>query len=389
MNDAPRVLVYASFALPPQLRFIEQPMRHLQRWRPTLLCAARSPKSIDLGGLDVVSLDPPWPRKLWWARRRLRGLMRRAAPADVRQVKALGASLLHAHFGPEGVLMAPVAKAAGLPLLVTMHGFDIQSKESFWTSGGAGWWHRDYPNQLRAIAADGAHFVAVSRAIARLAVQWGIPESQVHYQPIGIDTRLFKPTPVPLVDRPPRVVFVGNHIERKGGHHLVRAMAMVRREVPNAELMMVGDGPERPRWQALAEQLGVRATFTGRVSPDGVREALGGAVAFCLPAVRLPHHNLAEGFGLVVIEAAAMGLPVVTSAQGRDSEGLIHGETGFAVPGGDEAALAEHLTTLLQDRALAQRMADAGPGFVRDRFDLHQCTLELELLYDRLASGAA
>jgi glycosyltransferase involved in cell wall biosynthesis len=383
-DDRRRVIVSTSRALPPEHRFIEAPLRNLSRWSPVILCADRDPRSLPLVGIPVVSLDPPMPRPLWWGLRRLRGLQGRVSHRDRKTVCALGGALVHAHWGTHGVLVAPLAKAAGLPLVVTLHGFDITRHEAYWTSGAAGWWHRDYPRRLRAIAAEGAHFIAVSRAIRRLALAWGIPESQVHYAPIGIDTASFHPSGVPMIDRPAKVLFVGTHIPLKGGDVLIRAMARVRAAIPDAQVVFIGDGPELTAWKALASHMNVRAHFLGRLPPERVREELADTVVFCLPSVRPAGHALAEGFGLVVIEAAAAGVPVITSAQGMESEGVDDGRTGFAIDYGDEVALAHRIETILKDRPLAQRLGSASPPFVREHFDLKACTRRVEDVYDEV-----
>lgn len=382
-----RVIVSTSRALPPEHRFIETPLRNFSRWSPVILCAHRDPRSLPLVGIPVVSLDPLMPRPLWWGLRRLRGLLGWVPRRDRKIVCSLGGALVHAHWGTHGVLVAPLAKAAGLPLVVTLHGFDITRHESYWTSGAAGWWHRDYPRRLRAIAAEGAHFIAVSRAIRRLALAWGIPEAQVHYAPIGIDTESFRPSGVPMSDRPAKVLFIGTHIPLKGGDVLIRAMARVRTANPDAHVVFIGDGPELTAWRALASHMNVRACFLGRLPPERVREELADTVVFCLPSVRPAGHAIAEGFGLVVIEAAASGVPVITSAQGTESEGVVEGRTGFAIDDGDETALAHRIETLLEDRALAQRLGSAAPAFVREHYDLAACTRRVEDLYDEVTQA--
>lgn len=383
-----RVIVSTSRALPPEHRFIETPLRHLRRWRPVILCAHRDPRSLPLDGIPVVSLDPPTPRAFWWGLRRLCGLQGWVSRRDRKTVCSLGGALVHAHWGTHGVLVAPLARAAGLPLVVTLHGFDITRHESYWTSGAAGWWHRDYPARLRAIATEGAHFMAVSRAIRRLAIAWGIPEAQVHYAPIGIDTESFRPSGVAMRDRPAKVLFVGNHIPLKGGDVLIRAMARVRQAIPDAQAVFIGDGPEVTAWKALASDMNVRACFLGRLPPERVREELADTVVFCLPSVRPAGHAIAEGFGLVVIEAAASGVPVITSAQGTESEGVVEGRTGFAIEDGDEVALAHRIESLLEDRGLAERLGSAAPAFVREHFDLTACTRRVEDLYDEIMQAS-
>jgi glycosyltransferase involved in cell wall biosynthesis len=381
-----RVLVYTSRAIPPQHRFIEHPLRKLRRWNPVVVCASRSPNTVPLDDLDIVCLDPKWPQRLHWLMRRLRAVMGRVTTRDIKRIRAVGGSILHSHWGTSGVLMAPLAKAVGLPLLVTLHGFDIQRKEDFWTSGQGGWWHRSYPDQLRSIAKDGAHFAAVSHAVRKLAIDRGIPEDQVHYLPIGVDTDFFQPGQLSMEQRPPKVLFVASHITRKGGDLLVQAMSLVRQSVPHAELVMVGDGPQRQHWESLAAKLGVTASFRGRLSPEGVVRELQDSVVFCLPSIRPAYDDLAEGFGLVVAEAGASGVPVVTSAQGVLSEGVDHGRTGFSVAEGDVDAIADGIVCLLSDRERAERFGRAGRDMVREKFDLVNCTATLEELYDKLAS---
>lgn len=381
-----RVLIYTSRALPPQHRFIEHPLRKLRRWDAVMVCASRSPNTIPLDDLEIVCLDPEWPQRLHWLMRRLRAMMGLVKPRDIERLRAVGGSLLHAHWGTSGVLMAPLAKAIGMPLLVTLHGFDIQRKEDFWTSGRGGGWHRSYPDQLRSIARNGAHFAAVSHAVRNMAIDRGIPEQQVHYMPIGVDTDFFRPGELSMEKRPPKVLFVASHITRKGGDLLVQAMAVVRQSIRDAELVMVGDGPQRAHWESLAEKLKVTARFRGRLPPEGVLRELQDSVVFCLPSVRPAYDDLAEGFGLVVAEAGASGVPAVTSAQGVMSEGVDHGRTGFAVAEGDVGAIADGIICLLSDRQRAARYGRAAREFVREKFDLATCTEALEDLYDELTS---
>lgn len=349
-----------------------------------MVCASRCPHSVPLDDCETVCLDPAWLKSLHWMIRRARALIGAAGYRDINRVRSLNGMVLHAHWGTSGVLLAPLARAVGLPLLVTLHGFDIQRKEDFWTSGRGGWWHRSYPQRLRIMAADGAHFAAVSQAVRELAISRGLPPSQVHYMPIGVDTDFFRPGPLSMAERPAKVLFVASHLQRKGGHLLIQAMAEVRRKIPAAELVMVGDGPQRREWESLSRELGVGAMFPGRLAPEGVLRELHDTVVFCLPSIRPPYDDLAEGFGLVVAEAGASGVPVITSAQGIRSEGVVHGRTGYAVQEGDVRAIADGIVRLLSDRQLATRYGQAARQFVRERFDLQACTSRLENLYDTM-----
>ena len=127
--------------------------------------------------------------------------------------------------------------------------------------------------------------------------------------------------------RPPRCVAVGRLVRRKGVDTLLRAWPEVRRGVPDAELVVVGDGPQRSRLTDLARRLGVDAsvTFTGGLDPVGVREWLWRSEVFALPMrVRLGGLD-AEGLGLAALEAAACGLPVVVGDSGGAPETVLAG----------------------------------------------------------------
>jgi glycosyltransferase involved in cell wall biosynthesis len=116
---------------------------------------------------------------------------------------------------------------------------------------------------------------------------------------------------------------------------------------------------------------------------DEVKQQLDRARIFCLPSI-VAQNGDAEGFGLVLLEAQACAVPVVTSAQGGASEGLIDGVTGFSFPERDVATLAKQLIRLLTDDQCIARMSEAAPRFVAEHFDLRNCTRELERLYDQL-----
>ena len=89
---------------------------------------------------------------------------------------------------------------------------------------------------------------------------------------------------------------------------------------------------------------------------------------------------------MVVLEAQACGLPVVTSARGATSEGIVDGRTGFAFPERDVQLLCERLSNLLLDDDLATAMSEAAIPHIAQKFDIRDCTRKLEQLYDRLSA---
>jgi glycosyltransferase involved in cell wall biosynthesis len=156
----------------------------------------------------------------------------------------------------------------------------------------------------------------------------------------------------------------------------------LRRTHPEVEVVIVGDGPERERLEALAAGAGLAGvvTFAGRV--DGARTLLGGFDVFLVTSV------FEGGVSMAVLEAMEQGLPVVTTDAGGVAEAVVDGVTGYVVRrdlerGALAAALAEHAAALLDDQALRARMGAAGARRVRDHFTVEQTAAQTLRAYER------
>jgi glycosyltransferase involved in cell wall biosynthesis len=217
-------------------------------------------------------------------------------------------------------------------------------------------------------------------------VDQGFPEEKVIVHYIGIDTDLFKADA--SVRREPIVLFVGRLVEKKGCEYLIRAMARVQANCPEARLVVIGEGPLRVSLEKLAQQNFPQATFLGAKAPDEVRDWMNRAFVFCVPSTTARNGDQ-EGFGLVFTEAQAMGLPVVSFASAGVPEAVANGSTGFLVPERDEEGLARNITTLLTDGQVWQRCSEAGMARVRSHFNLRHQTGVLEEIYLSITSGAS
>jgi glycosyltransferase involved in cell wall biosynthesis len=271
-------------------------------------------------------------------------------------------------------------------VVVTLHGYDINIDKQWWQSPSKTRSKRRYPDMLLRLAANPrVHFVAVSEAIRARALEWGLPSERVSMRYIGVNLNLFEQTGLPIERRSPRILFVGRLVEKKGGEYLVRAFAKVRAQVPTAELVMVGDGRLRGKLEALAAQLQVPVNFAGVLSNEQVRQQLHLTRVLCLPSITAENGD-AEGLGMVILEAQACGVPVVTSARGGAREGIIDGRSGYAFEEKDVDGLSEHLLRLLRDDALAASMSKAARRNIEANFELSSCTGKLEELYDSWAA---
>ncbi|MEO8628869.1 MAG: glycosyltransferase [Betaproteobacteria bacterium] len=379
-----RVIVYRNDLLPMSETFVREQFTALQDWRGTLVGMHRASPSIDLTDLDTQIFPLNSVPVIGGLCTRAMRLLALEPTFVERWLAGLQAHLVHVHFGIDAVALWPAVRRLQTPMVVTLHGYDITIASAWWQAGLGGKRHRNYHQTLIEMSRDRrVHFVAVSRTIRERAIQLGIPEDKVRVLHIGIDTEAFIPGPVPLSMRPSRILFVGRLVEKKGCDVLIRAVHQLMPMVPGVEVVIVGDGPLRGELERLAAQLSVPVYFAGSMARDEVKQQLDRARVFCLPSI-VAENGDAEGFGLVLLEAQACGVPVVTSAQGGASEGLIEGVTGLSFPEKDVATLAKQLSRLLTDDECIMRMSDAAPRFVAEHFDVRNCTRALEGLYDEL-----
>jgi glycosyltransferase involved in cell wall biosynthesis len=174
-------------------------------------------------------------------------------------------------------------------------------------------------------------------------------------------------------------------VEAKGCAYLIEAFQEIARCIPGAELIVIGDGPLRGALEALARKLAVRMEFLGAVTQDIVKQHLDEARVLCLPSITASNGGF-EAFGMVLLEAQACGVPVVTSARaGR--EGVSEGVTGFTFPEKDVRTLVRQVCEILGNDELASRMSRTGPGYVRQHFDIIKCTKTIEDFYDEILSA--
>jgi glycosyltransferase involved in cell wall biosynthesis len=179
------------------------------------------------------------------------------------------------------------------------------------------------------------------------------------------------------------VTFAGRLRVEKGVDVLVQAFARARERVPDARLSIAGAGPAEPAVRALIERLGLGdvAALHGQLGGEALERTLDRGWVHAVPS-RWP-----EPFGLTATEAMMRGTAVVASDIGGLAESVVHGTTGLRVPPGDVDALADALSLVLADRALAERLGDAGRDRAHAHFTLDGCIARFERLYDALRSS--
>lgn len=192
--------------------------------------------------------------------------------------------------------------------------------------------------------------VAVSEAVRRRLKDDGVPVQGVIWNGVPVTTspRVLSATPT--------AVFAGRLVPEKGVDILLRAFALVGREIPSARLWIAGEGTERPRLERLIEELNLRGSVSmlGFLSRDKIERTFGEAWVQIVPG------RWEEPFGMVIAEAMMRGSAVVASALGGALDLVEDNVTGRLVLPGDVAALADALRAVLSDPDAALRLGQAG-----------------------------
>ncbi|HVR05518.1 MAG TPA: glycosyltransferase family 4 protein [Solirubrobacteraceae bacterium] len=310
-----------------------------------------------LQGFDtrVVTLDSPGAREFdrdaGLATRRV-GVHRAAGAA--RQL-ALNAAAVHEAlaFRPQATLSAHIVASPAADLISRALGACTVQ-----------YFHAKEIPRRRRLAAFAARradaCIAVSSYTADLVAATGARGADVRLIPPGVD---LPSDPAPPPAERPTFLTVARLEDRYKGHDvLLAALPVVRARVPDVEWIVIGDGPLRPELEARARAEGVAdaVRFLGALADRERDDWLRRADLLAMPS-RLPGGGLAgEGFGIVYLEAAAHGKPVVAGNVGGAVDAVADGESGLLVDPTDPAAVAEAIATLLLDRELARRLGSAG-----------------------------
>jgi len=192
------------------------------------------------------------------------------------------------------------------------------------------------------------------------------PGTVVDIVPFGVDTTLFRPRSNDIRSDESFTLGIVKSLEPRYGIDVaIRAMEIVVRSVPDARLTIAGGGTEEAKLRSLVMDLGLdtNVTFVGRVLHDDVPDLMDTFDVLVNPTV------VPESFGVVILEASAMEIPVVATDVGGVPDVCVRDETGILVPPRDPDTLADAIVRLASDPELRASMGAAGRSFVEERFD--------------------
>ncbi len=270
--------------------------------------------------------------------------------------------VIHAHWLlPQGLVSAALGKIPSRtpPFLVTSHGADLFALRG-----------KLLDALKRFVVRKAAMVTVVSDAMRTELARLGVDIADVRVQPMGVDLEtLFVPDPGTKRSRD-EILFVGRLVEKKGLRHLIDAMPAILQACPTVHLTVVGFGPEEAGRRAQVEGMGLRdkVHFAGALSQAELPPLYQRAAVFVAPFVQATSGDQ-EGLGLVCLEAAGCGCPVVVSDLPATQKVLPEGPGCIRVAPGDSAALTAAVVDILIRRDVHLHGAQVGRQSIIQNFD--------------------
>ncbi len=227
----------------------------------------------------------------------------------------------------------------------------------------------------------GMPFNVISESTAEDIAERGVPRDSISVIHCGINRQVYsRDTNVPKYERP-TILYLGRIKKYKSIQHLIKAFALVKKEVPDARLMVVGNGDYLDKLKSLSRSLGLSADveFPGFVSLENKVERMRRAHVAVLPSLK-------EGWGLTNIEANAVGTPVIAANVPGLKDSVQDGQTGFLYAYGDITELARKIVTILTDDNLRAKLEKVGLQWA-DGFNWDKAAKKFEALLESIVGG--
>ncbi len=327
LDDRPVAAIFRSPVFNASERFIQTQAAALTRYRPLIVGLEDKGNVVPaLDGRTVLAAG---------ARERLAFRLGRVA-AMAERLRPHRPALIHAHFATDGLLALPLARALGLPLVTTLHGYDVsRSRRAMLLSGRLSWQrHALFRRRL----------ITRRRALPARLRGASPPRSGPGLSARANDHPLSRRRSRPLRARrrpSPASSSMSAGWSRRRGR---RCCSTRWPACPGARLVVIGDGPLRGALERRAAALGLaeRALFLGALPPAEVAAWMSRAWLLAAPSVTAKDGD-SEGLPTVIVEAAASSLPAIGTHHAGIPEAIADGKTGFLVAERDAAALAERI----------------------------------------------
>lgn len=284
-------------------------------------------------------------------------------------------SCILAEYGMNGADICQIARELQIPLVVHFHGHDAHRLPDV----------QPYREKYRDIFRYASSLISVSHLMTRALLELGAPAEKIIYNPYGAREYFYDIQP----DYRPTLLAVGRFAEIKAPYLTVTAFREALRSVPDARMVMVGDGHLLECCRSLAMAWGIadRISFPGALNHDQFLPLMSQACAFVQHSVT-PTYGDAEGTPNSVLEAQAAGLPVISTTHAGICEAVVHGITGLLVPERDIDGMARHMVQLLSSPTLARTMGTAAREHIRINYNIDRHISILQQAIDNAQPGS-
>jgi colanic acid/amylovoran biosynthesis glycosyltransferase len=287
--------------------------------------------------------------------------------------------IIHCHFGPMGNIAVQCHRAGALngKIVTTLHGYDMTS------------YPRKYGmNVYEKLFEVGDVFLPISHHWKTKLIDMGCTAEKVMVHRMGVDIQQFHfRKSVRPIKGTIKILSVARLVDKKGIKYSIEAIAKVLKSHDDIEYSIAGDGPLKLELEHMIRRFKLErhVRLLGWRTQTQVNTLMKQSDILLAPSVTSEDGDQ-EGIPVVLMEALAMGLPVISTYHSGIPELIIDGQTGLLVQERDSSALAAKLNELIGNDALANTLRDNGEKHVKENFDVNKLNLTLEKIYDQLLS---
>lgn len=263
-----------------------------------------------------------------------------------------------AEYGTCAIEIMMVCRYLKIPLIAHFHGYDISVTEIV----------QKNKNKYKELFEIATGIIVVSHLMESTITYLGCPKYKILYNPCGPDDRFYDIHPNYCSSQ---VLCIGRYVDKKSPYNVILAFEKVLKEIPNANLVMIGDGPLFEACYNIARNIGIldSVDFRGIVNHDELDKYLENSTCFVQSSITALSGDK-EGTPVSVMEASLSGLPVVATRHAGIPDVIIDKKTGFIVEENDVEGLAKSMIKVLKDKKLAREMGHAGKENIFKNFRL-------------------
>ncbi len=275
-------------------------------------------------------------------------------------------------YGPMAVSVNDACKNLNIPLAVHFHGFDVFEKKT----------RKKFLKKYLAIFENAKILIAVSNDMRDELIKQGADPKKTFFIPCGVNANMFHGAN-PL-NAPMTFISVGRFTGKKAPHLTIRAFDIVLKKLPEAKLVMIGDGELFDESKQLAKDLNIESSidFKGVMKPDKIADELRKAKVYVQHSMFAPNGD-SEGLPGTVLEGSLSELPVVSTKHAGIKDAVQNGITGYLVEEGDYVKMAEYMIKLALDSNEAELMGKKGREYVLNNFTIEITTGKIKKLIEQ------